>query len=284
MAAYRFCRTDDVPLLVEAYNSCYAVHFPHEPLLTVERFKEAVHDLNLWCSNCMVAMEDNKPIGVLLAAKRDRGTLIYRLGIASDYQRAGHGRHLLNSLSQKLAILGPPTLIAEIPDPWKTGRDFFSACGYTAGTTYTDFVLEGVPAPAGNRDLVTAVSLGDLRESGELNPGQEPSWWRSLKTLENRQERLLGLAVVSDLRIEAWLLYATDPGDGSLEVLALGRAPGEQPGALLGILVRQLAGQDGARVILPRISPEEIDFQEVESWGFQRARDYTRYTATAAKA
>ncbi|MCZ6601021.1 MAG: GNAT family N-acetyltransferase [Acidobacteria bacterium] len=284
MAAYRFCRTDDVPLLVEAYNSCYAVHFPHEPLLTVDRFKGVVHDLNLWCSNCMVAMEDNQPIGVLLAAKRDHGTLIYRLGIASEYQRAGHGRHLLNSLSQKLAILGPPTLMAEIPAPCEIGRDFFSACGYTAGTTYSDFVLEGVPAPDGNRDLVTSVSLDDLRESGELSPGQEFSWWRSLKTLENRQEQLLGLAVASDLRIEAWLLYAADPGDGSREVMALGHAPGQQPGALLGILVRQLAGQDGARVTLPRISPEEIDLQEVESWGFQRVRDYTRYTATAARA
>ena len=284
MAAYRFCRTDDIPLLVEAHNRCYAVHFPDDPALTVAGFKDVIHDLNIWCSNCMVAMEGGLPIGVLLAAKRDHGTLIYRLGIATGHQRAGHGRHLLNSLSQKLAILGPPTLMAEVPAPWEPARDFFSACGYAAGASYTDFVLEGVPAPAGNRDLVIPVSLDDLRESGELSPGPEHSWWRSLKTLKNRQEQLRGLAVASDLRIEAWLLYAGDARDGSLEVMGLGRAPGQQPGALLGILVRQLAGRDGARVILPRISPGEIDFQEVESWGFRREREYVRYTATAAPA
>ena len=102
--------------------------------------------------------------------------------------------------------------------------------------------------------------------------------------MENRQEQLRGLAVVSDLRIEAWVLYAGDARTGSVEVVALGRAPGQQPGALLGILVRQLAGPDGVRVTLPRISPAEIDLQEVESWGFRRVRDYVRYTATAAPA
>jgi hypothetical protein len=284
MAAYRFCRTDDIPLLVEAYNLCYAVHFPGEPPLTVARFKALVHDLNLWCSSCMVATEGNLPIGVLLAAKRDQGTLIYRLGIASAHQRAGHGRHLLNSLSQKLAILGPPTLMAEVPAPWEPCRQFFSACDYTAGISYSDFVLEGSPAAGGKSDLITPVSLDELHASGALNPGPDLSWWRSLKTLENRREQLHGLAVASDLRMEAWLLYATNTQDGSLEVMAMGRAPGQQSGALLGILVRQLAGRDGARVSLPRISPGEMDLQELESLGFRRVRDYVRYTATAAPA
>jgi hypothetical protein len=284
MAAYRFCRTDDIPLLVEAYNRCYAVYFPDLPALTVAGFKDVVHDLNLWCSSCMVATEGNLPIGVLLAAKRDHGTLIYRLGIATGHQRAGHGKHLLNSLSQKLAILGPPTLMAEVPASWEASRRFLSACAYTPGTSYTDFALEGVAAPAGNRDLVTTVSLDDLRENGELSPSPDVSWWRSLKTLENRQEQLRGLAVVSDLRIEAWVLYSGDARTGPVEVVALDRAPGQQPGALLGILVRQLAGPDGVRVALPRLSPEEIDFKEVESWGFRRVKDYVRYTATAAPA
>ena len=131
---------------------------------------------------------------------------------------------------------------------------------------------------------MTAVSLDDLRVSGELNLEPDCSWWRSLKTLENRQEQLRGLAVVSDLRIEAWVLYAGEARSGPVEVMALGRAPGQQPGALLGILVRQLAGRDGVPVTLPRISPEEIDLQEVESWGFRRVRDYIRYSTTAAPA
>ena len=30
--------------------------------------------------------------------------------------RQGHGRHLLTSLSSKLAILGPPRMVAEVPE------------------------------------------------------------------------------------------------------------------------------------------------------------------------
>ena len=36
-AAYRFCRTDDIPLLVEALNRCWRPYFPAEPVMTVAR-------------------------------------------------------------------------------------------------------------------------------------------------------------------------------------------------------------------------------------------------------
>ena len=34
MSAYRFCRTDDVALLVDALNRCWSPYFPDEPLMT----------------------------------------------------------------------------------------------------------------------------------------------------------------------------------------------------------------------------------------------------------
>ena len=74
MASFRFCRTDDVPLLVEAYNACYHVHFPDLPPMTVDRFKRAAREIDLWASSCMVAVVDSKPAAVLLATKRDTET------------------------------------------------------------------------------------------------------------------------------------------------------------------------------------------------------------------
>ena len=56
------------------------------------------------------------PIGVLIGAKRASGTLIHEIAVHPDHRRQGHGRHLLTSLGSKLSILGPPRIVAEIPE------------------------------------------------------------------------------------------------------------------------------------------------------------------------
>ena len=84
--------------------------------MTPAAFKRSIRDLHVWCSSCMVAFAGSDPIGVLIGAKRPSATLIYRIAVHPDHQRQGHGRHLLTSLSSKLAILGPPRLVAEVPE------------------------------------------------------------------------------------------------------------------------------------------------------------------------
>ena len=116
MSSYRFCRTDDVSLLVDALNHCWSPYFPDEPAVTPETFKRSIRDLQVWCSSCMVAFAGPDPIAVLIGAKRPSGTLIHKIAAHPDHCRQGHGRHLLTSLSSKLSILGPPKLIAEVPE------------------------------------------------------------------------------------------------------------------------------------------------------------------------
>jgi len=53
--SYRFCRTDDIGLLVDALNRCWAPYFPDEPPITPAAFKRSIRDLQVWCSSCMVA-------------------------------------------------------------------------------------------------------------------------------------------------------------------------------------------------------------------------------------
>ncbi len=55
MSSYRFCRTDDIALLVDALNRCWAPYAPGEPPMTPEAFKRSIRDLQVWCSSCMVA-------------------------------------------------------------------------------------------------------------------------------------------------------------------------------------------------------------------------------------
>ena len=141
MSAYRFCRTDDIGLLVDALNRCWSPYFPDEPPMTAAAFKRSIRDLQVWCSSCMVAFSGSDPIGVLIGAKRPSGTLVYKIAVHPDHRRQGHGRHLLASLGSKLAILGPPRIIAEVPEALAAARALFSASGYVEETILTDYVF-----------------------------------------------------------------------------------------------------------------------------------------------
>src|SRR3954447_24872534 len=102
-------------LLVEAHERCRGPEAAGEPGLDRAVFKRLIRDLDLWCSSCMVACEGREPVGVLLGAKRAEATLVYALRVHPEHRRREHGRHLLPSLGKKLAILGPPRLVAEVP-------------------------------------------------------------------------------------------------------------------------------------------------------------------------
>jgi hypothetical protein len=51
MSSYRFCRTDDIALLVDALNRCWAPYAPGEPPMTPVAFKRLIRDLQVWCSS-----------------------------------------------------------------------------------------------------------------------------------------------------------------------------------------------------------------------------------------
>lgn len=284
MSGYRFCRTDDIPLLVEAHNACYAEQLDDAPALTVEGYKTLVREIDLWASSCMLATVDDEIVGVLFATKRDDRALIHSIGVKPAHQRQGHGRHLLDSLSQKLAILGPPEMVAEVPAEWTGARRFFERCGYEPGPTFSDFMLE-IPSAAPEGGLAIPVGVEDLRESGVLEPTTGRAWERTLKTLMNRKETLEGLAVASDIRIEAYLLARPAGGEGqSREIVALGAAEGEEPRALLRILVHHFCGRESSAVTIPKVSPAEIGFDELERGGFRKTRDWVAYTRRATPA
>jgi GNAT superfamily N-acetyltransferase len=305
MSAYRFCRTDDIQLLVDALNRCWSPYFPDEPPMTALAFKRSIRDLQVWCSSCMVAFAGGDPIGVVVGAKRPSSTLVHKIAVHPDHRRQGHGRHLLASLASKLAILGPPRIVAEVPETLAPACELFATSGYIREAILTDYVLSrdrsgGAPSERGAgarvEGFVIPVTVADLAANGLLG-GADPQvcWERSVETLTARSDEIAGLAVASDERIEAYLLYVKrgkgiaqeeDAEAGSprvAEILSL-RALIEDGGARLRQLLSRLHEGGTTTFRFPKAHPAEISDEILEELGFRPAGGHLLYGATPGSA
>ena len=280
MSSYRFCRTDDIGLLVDALNRCWSPYFPDEPPVTPAAFKRSIRDLQVWCSSCMVAFADSDPIGVLIGAKRPSGTLIHKIAVHPEYLRQGHARHLLTSLSSKLAILGPPRMVAEVPEPFTEASRLFEASGYVQETVLTDYVRAGEdPDPsvahAVHGSFIIPVTVDDLAANDLLGDEYPQTCWeRSVETLIARKDEITGLAIASDERLEAYLLYIKD------EIVTL-RTLVEDGGARLRQLLARLGAASSGAFRIPKVHPAEISKECLETLGFRVAGGHLLYAARA---
>jgi hypothetical protein len=247
--------------------------------MTAASFKRAIRDLQVWCSSCMVAFARGEPIGVLIGAKRPAGTLVHRIAVHPDHRRQGHGRHLLESLGSKLAILGPPRIVAEVPETIVAGCQLFAATGYVQETLLTDYVLErprqSLGEPAGG--YVIPVTVEDLAANGLIGKADPPTCWeRSVESLMARQDQIAGLAVASDEQIEASVLYIED--GPSREIALLRSFIGGDGGARLGRLISAL-GPGTLR--FPKVHPAEISAEVLTELGFRPEGKHPLYAGTA---
>jgi GNAT superfamily N-acetyltransferase len=284
MSAYRFCRSDDIGLLVDALNRCWSPYFPDEPAVTPVAFKRSIRDLQVWCSSCMVAFSGSDPIGVLIGAKRPSGTLVHKIAVHPDHRRQGHGRHLLTSLGSKLAILGPPGISVEVPETLASSCALFNATGFVHEALLTDYVLEreendvlvdGMPDDHHGR-FVIPVTVDDLAANGLLGEADpHVCWERSVETLTARKDDIAGLAVASDERIEAYVLYTRR--EAEVEIVSL-RCFVEDGEARLKQLLSRL-GTGTFR--FPKVHPEAISQELLKTLGFCPAGGHLLYRGTA---
>lgn len=279
MPSYRFCRPDDIPRLVQAINDCYAPHFPGFPEFTVEDFRREMVEQSVWPSNCMVALAGEDPIAVMIGTKREHEVLVRRVAAAPGHQRQGHCGHMLTSLSQKLAVLGPPRLIAEVPTGLPGVPDLFSALGYASEATYYDYhrpLLETEPVPA---EWVVPIAVEELLEDRDLLPETlGPSWPRCRQTLEQTGD-LRALAIASPERLEAAVIYGQRWAGAGLDVLALATADASRQELFAGLLVRALATTQQQELRLPRVAATELPDELLVRLGFERGRRYQRVAA-----
>jgi L-amino acid N-acyltransferase YncA len=228
----------------------------------------------------MVAFAGANPIGVLIGAKRPHATLVHRIAVHPDHRRQGHGRHLLDSLGSKLAILGPPRIVSEVPEAFVEAGRLFSASGYVEETVLTDYVLDSAPIDVADVPgrYVIPVTVDDLAANGLVGEAdQQVCWERSLGTLNARKDVISGLALASGEQIEAYLLYI------GAEVTAL-RTLVEDDGARLRQLLSRVRVQGITSLRLPKVHPAEISAELLQALGFRAVAAHRLYAATPRSA
>jgi len=280
MSAYRFCRSDDIGLLVDALNRCWAPYFPAEPPVTAASFKRSIRDLQVWCSSCMVAFSGADPIGVLIGAKRPSATLVHKIAVHPDHRRQGHGRHLLASLGSKLAILGPPRIVAEVPATLAPAHALFRASGYLEEALLTDYFLQREEPDRDRTAFVIPVTVDDLAANDLLGEtDRQVCWQRSVETLIAKKDDIAGFAVASEERIEAYLLYVTGETEEA-EIISI-RSFIDDGGARLQQLLSQLRAQGIRHMRWPKVHPSEIPQDWIERLGFRAAGGHLLYATRA---
>jgi hypothetical protein len=130
---------------------------------------------------------------------------------------------------------------------------------------------------------VIPVTVDDLAANGLLGEAdRQVCWQRSVETLFARKDDIAGLAVASDERIEAYLLYVKR-GMDETEIVSL-RSFIDDGGARLKQLLSHLCTRGLRRIWFPKVHPAEISTDRVETLGFSPAGRQLLYAARAQSA
>jgi GNAT superfamily N-acetyltransferase len=276
-------------LLAEAYERCRGPEDLDAPPLDRARLKELIREIDLWSSSCMVALEGTEPVGVLLGAKREAATLVAGLRVRPGHRRRGHARHLLTSLGSKLAILGPPRLIAEVPADRVAALALFEACGWRREGRLVDWRRSAVSRTGSAVDALAESPIAPLTVEEALASGLIPSlaagWKRDPGSFLRQADRLASLGFYSADRLEALLLHRAPHARGnSLEILALGATASELGRLGLRLLLAELERDAaGIPIVLPRVAPAELEPSVLDDLSFTPESEHLLF-ATEAKA
>ena len=254
--------------------------------MTEAAFKAEVKEIDLWTSSCMLATDDGVPIGVLIAAKRQRASVILRLGIHPEFQGLGYGSHLLDSLKNKMEVLGPPLLTVELEEADLGMRSFFEKQGYRSIARFVDFESREVFAKLGPAELIQQIDIRDLKDRYLRIPtgwtgGEEDSlaWIRQKESLRNRREQIRGYGIPDLDGILAYLFVrrVEEQKERVVELCALGCREGVDASLFFRILLGNVSRSHLGKIRIPRLSERELPYEVVEDLGFEVGRGYVQY-------
>jgi ribosomal protein S18 acetylase RimI-like enzyme len=232
MPSYRFCRPDDLTLLVRAINDCYLLHYPSEPVMTAERLKEHMTVLAVRPGNCMVALEHQQPVGVVVSTKRDVGVWIQAIGCQPAVQRQGIAAQLLEALIRKIAIQRAPEVTVDVPARNSAAVRLFESVGCTVRGRYVSY--QGSLADMIDTVGVTMVPVPALLEHYRPWHSTAACWERNAASLAGYGTLPQGYAYAASGVIQGYLIHRDDA------ILDLALAPDAEPAQVIPALLSRM--------------------------------------------
>lgn len=182
MPSYRFCRPDDLQLIVTAVNACYLLHYPDAAAMTEERFKEHMTLFAVRPGNCMVALERQQPVGVVISAKRDTQAWLQALGCQSAFQRRGIASQLLEALIRKIAIQRTSEISVDVPEDNLPAVKFFERAAFSVHGYYVSYhgtLAHRCTSP----EAVTSATMAELLAAYAQFHSRPMCWERQVESL-----------------------------------------------------------------------------------------------------
>ena len=267
MPSYRFCRPDDLALIVRAINQCCRIHEIGMPEMTEERLKEHMTLFAVRPGNCMVALERQQPVAAIISTRREAGAWIQTLGCQPAFQRRGIASQLVEALVRKIAIQRTEAITVDVPEDNDVALDFFQAVGFEErGGLVT---LEGEPAgvsdPSGEVVRVPAAELLDSCEAFHTVPA---CWERSADSLAGYGELIQGYACHANGAMQGYLLH-----QGST-ILDLACAPETDAARVCAALLGRLHAAGVSRATFPKVNAADPLLDILQQQSLKPVRSY----------
>lgn len=233
MPSYRFCRPDDLELIVRAINQCCRIHEPDTPAMTEERLKAHMTLFAVRPGNCMVALDRNQPVAAVISARREGEAWIQTLGCQPAFQRRGIASQLVEALVRKIAIQRTEDIAVDVPEDNEAALQFFQSVGFEERGGLVTMEGQRVRSGGASGEAVRAPAL-DLLQDYETFHASTPCWERSADSLAGYGELLHGYAYRDNGTAQGYLLYQ------DTTIFDLACAPGADAARVATVLLNQL--------------------------------------------
>ena len=267
MPSYRFCRPDDLALIVRAINQCCRIHEIGMPEMTEERLKAHMTLFAVRPGNCMVALERQQPVAAIISTRREAGAWIQTLGCQPEFQRRGIASQLVEALVRKIAIQRTEDITVDVPEDNAAALNFFRSVGFEErGRLVTlEGEPEGVSDPSGEVVQVPAAELLDSYEAFHAVPA---CWERSADSLAGYGELVQGYAYRENGAMQGYLL-----NQGST-ILDLACAPETDAARVCAVLLGRLSAAGVSRATFPKLNAADPLLDILQQRGLKPVRSY----------
>jgi GNAT superfamily N-acetyltransferase len=267
MPSYRFCRPDDLTLIIRAINACYLMHYPDAPAMTEERLKEHMTLFHVRPGNCMVALERQQPVGVVVSTKRDYGVWIQALGCQPAFQRRGIATQLLEALVRKIAIQRAPLVTVDVSTTNTPALRFFEEVHFTVRGRYVSYqgFLTEAPGVPGSIEVVPSPDLLAYYAPFHTTPA---CWERNAESLAGYGTRPQGYAYYAHDTVQGYLIHRDNT------ILDLALAPQADAEQVSAALLGRMCAAGCTHATLAKVPEGESISPVLARLGFTPRADY----------